>query len=206
MRPHLIVPTERNLRFHRRLAQIALASAMLGIVAVTWASAVGPNGSGVALAGFVVSAILVVWRVRRVADRLQSQVRQLASYGQPFGAERVTVEKMQRGSATHFHVVVARFRARDGIEREAVSETFDYDPRPLIDPGVVDVIADPHEPALCVVGNATLPPRRRRQLTREQQATMAPPAAWQAHATRAAWVALVAMLAWTAVLTWKIFA
>jgi hypothetical protein len=110
-----------------------------------------------------------IMMLRGLASTLAHQYRRLRTRSKTYPAERVGVELMRRGKLTHFHVVVAHFRTEQGALQEALSETFDYDPGPLLDARRIEVIADPYEPALCLVSSDTLPPRALRRLSDAQR-------------------------------------
>jgi hypothetical protein len=171
MRPHVIVPTRRNVRFHQMLAAMVM---VIGVVTVSVSSyAVAEGGVGrlspLAAVMAAVSCIGGIVMLRGLASTLAHQYRRLRIHGRKYPAERVAVEQMRRGKLTHFHVVVAQFRTGQGALQEALSETFDYDVEPLLDASRIEVIADPYEPALCVVANDSLPPRSLRQLSNAQR-------------------------------------
>ena len=207
MRPHIIVPTDRNLRFHRRMATgVVFGAVALGALAV-WAFAVSRKPEGaVGLMTCMLGMAVAVVKIRGIAGTLQGQVDRLASHGRRFAPTHAGVQRMQRGALTHFHVVAARFRDDRGGEHEALSETFDYDPTVLLRDRIIAVVADPYEPELCVVASDTLPGRRRRALARDERARLGPVDPFM----RLIWVvmlsALAAMLVALGWLVWNLVA
>lgn len=163
MRKHLVVPSANNVRTYRRLALFGGVVAFVAFVAGI-ATFGGGRGGGYArspLSMFVLGVGLVAAAVawRSTAERLQQQMRQLASYGRRYAVERVGSAAMQRGFGAGWRVVVAQWRDAHGVAREALSEAFDYDPAPLLDATRVQVVADPFHPELCMVAGDTLPRR-----------------------------------------------
>lgn len=181
MRPHVIVPTLRTVRFHRGLVLACVAACIVLMAFAAYAMAHGRIGHATPLMaiGTAVSAIIAVFKLQGIASTLAHQHGRLASSGRRHRAERVAVEKMRRGKMTHFFVVVAQFRTGRGALQEALSDTFDYDPSALIDAHRVEVIADPHEAALCVVDTASLPPRALRQVAAAQRRALGAGAQWR---------------------------
>ena len=150
-----------------------LAMALLSIAVGVFALAVDGGGRRspmpMLLMGLGLLASSVGWR--STASRLETQIRQLASYGRRFPIDLVRTDLMTRGfRAGGVHVVVARWLDKEGQAREALSEGFDYDPAPLLERDRIEVLADPFHPALCLVAPDTLPPRRYRDLVRETRA------------------------------------
>lgn len=181
MRPHVIVPTPRTVRFHRNLAVACVASVVVLMAFAGYALAFGHVGRATPLGAFVAAAAAVagMFKLQGIASTLARQHRQLASSGRRYRAERARVEMMRRGKLTHFFVVVAQFRTERGALQEALSDTFDYDPGPLLDPQRVEVIADPREPALCVIDTDTLPPRALRRVAAAQRRALGAAAQWR---------------------------
>jgi hypothetical protein len=172
MRPHVILPTQANLRFQRRMTAIALVvaavSIFLGLALIHYGTATRGQ-SPVALIVGTIGSIGLLVGVRRSNAKLERQARQLASYGRRFPARRVGTDLMRRGSITHWHVVVAEWVDAKGETHEAISDPFDYDPAPLLERGGVEVLADPFHPGLALVLESGLPPRKWIRLDREQR-------------------------------------
>lgn len=176
MRKPVAVPTWQNCRLQRRCAWFAFAASLLVVLVASYM--LGTKGPPRAPhLSMLVFAFGLAWYGTRIwnhAARLEARIRQLASYGRQFTAAAVRTEPTGEGyrrrpSPESLHaggpiVVVAGWQDRNGQSREAVSEGFDYDPWPLLDRSLVRVIADPFDPAVCMVDSATLPPRRYRQL------------------------------------------
>lgn len=171
MRPHVIVPTQRNVRFHQTLLAGVLVLQFVLTMFAVYTLVHGRVGRLMPLAavGSAASCLGAAWWLRGLASTLGRQHRRLRTHGKTYRVERVGVEQMRRGNMTHFHVVVAHFRTDQGMLQEALSETFDYDPGPLLDMRRIEVIADPYEPALCLVSSDALPPRALRQLPDAQR-------------------------------------
>jgi hypothetical protein len=171
MRPHVIVPTRRNVRFHQFLAALVLAFGVVSLMIVSYTVVHGGAGRLTPWSAVLslVPTLAGVMMLRGLASTLAHQYDRLRTRSKAYPVERVAVEPMRRGKLTHFHVVVAHFRTDQGALQEALSETFDYDPGPLLDVRRIEVIADPYEPALCLVSGDTLPPRALRWLSNAQR-------------------------------------
>ena len=207
MREHIIVPTDRNLRFHHRLAVGWLAASMVLSALAVWALVVsGKPPAAIGLMSCLVGTGLSVVQLRGIATTLRVQVRRLASHGRRFPATGAAVQRMRRGGLTYFNIVVAQFRDDRGGIHEALSETFDYDPTPLLRDRPVEVVADPFEPELCVIANDTLPPHQRRRLSPGDRGRLYPADPLQRLIWIVAMSLLAAMLVVLAVLFWKLAA
>jgi hypothetical protein len=198
MRPSIAVPSDANLRYFRRLVWFGLVSAFLvmliGIVGLSLGGGGRRSPLPVLLTGVALLAGSVRWR--STADRLDAQVRQLASYGRRFPVELARTETMTPGFRSGgLHVVVARWRDPSGTERHALSEGFDYDPAPLLDRQRLQILADPFDPGLCLVAPDTLPPREYRRLGREHRVS-ARPETWRPVLSRSVspWIPFVLLL------------
>jgi hypothetical protein len=173
MLPHMVLPTEANLRFYRRLIACSLAVALLSFVVALAVLQFGAGRGGRSPAALLLSSIAFVGAIvlfRRTADTLEQQLRQLRHHGRRFPVEQVRTARMRRGDVTHWHVVIATWRDHEGRAHEALSDPFHYDPAPLLERDALVVLADPFEPALCLVLADGLPPVRRARLDPAQRA------------------------------------
>lgn len=205
MRPHIILPTEANVRFHRRMIALMIAIALLMSGIVWWVLSTGGGGGGNrGPLGLVVAGILFVGGIaflRQLTARLASQLRRLASHGRRYAAERVRTDLMRRGKMTHWHVVVADWRDEHGKTHEALSDPFDYDPTVLLNHARMQVLADRFEPALCLIEAEGLPPTKWRRLEAAQRARVAAhgpaPSALLVWLRRGLILIMVGALGWT---------
>lgn len=172
MRPELILPTDANRRFYRRMIVFGVCMLVgIPLLGVWIAGEVARGGQlmwQLSLVAFGMVLPLVKWR--GILATLEWRARQLRSYGKLFPVEQIRTESMSIGNNNSRRVVVAQWRDPQGETREALSDPFDYEPWPLLDQAAIRVLADPNEPTICLVTSETLPPHRWRALEASQQA------------------------------------
>jgi hypothetical protein len=173
MRKSVLLPAPAHVRAYRGMAIFNFVAAFVTAVAVVYVEASGGHHgrySAIGMLVFAAGLAVVAFRWLGTAERLQLQLRHLASHGRRFPVMHMETDTIERQFVPGWHVVVAKWRDTRGVEREALSEGFDYEPRPLLDAARVQVLADPFDPALCLVASDTLPPRERSGLDAARRA------------------------------------
>jgi hypothetical protein len=209
MRPSIAVPTAANLRYFRRLVWFGIGMALVAMLVATFVLSMGGGGGRrsplpllIMGLGLIVSSV----RWRSTAARLDTQIRQLSSYGRRFPVDLVRTELMIPGFRSGGrHVVVARWQDKAGQTREALSEGFDYDPAPLLERERIEILADPFDPELCLVVPETVPPRHYRELAQERREATSRlgPRAW-GYRSVPLWVPALLVLLVFAYLAWAV--